>query len=85
MHAVAARARWEEEVTLLKEELGRVVLSFLQEALAWSARSRRMAGEQSVEDNVRRGYMAYCNRTSQMYARLASSAEASLKRVMGRF
>ena len=52
----AAKARWEEEVYLLQEEMYRTVQSFKADELEWQQRA------QAEDDAGRAGSAAYCRR-----------------------
>ncbi|KIO19228.1 hypothetical protein M407DRAFT_31119 [Tulasnella calospora MUT 4182] len=75
VHAQAARDRWWEEMTLLKEELRRVGASFTYRATEWASTADAAHVTQEDETRLTRGVKAYAYRQASVYQYLASDAQ----------
>lgn len=86
VHAKAARDRWDEETLLLKEELGRIVLSFRFYSREWIDRAQQLREDAVLcGQQWAAGYVAYAVKEATAYHRLAESAEAKYTATVGDF
>lgn len=78
VHAKAASDRWLEENHLLREELGRIALSFRWSYEDWSSCEAVLV--QGAEDCTALGLKAFCLRSAYHYGQLVSNALGNIKR-----
>jgi hypothetical protein len=69
IHTKAALGRWSEEISLLREDIRWICVSFSTTAVLWQAR-RGTDGE-----SLSRGFKAYCQKQAKVYEKLAHIAK----------